>query len=122
MGKGAHHDWNGWSYSVLDRSEQAKRGGETAAICEARAEFQSVRSSSYGPVQSRSCIMSRRKTVRPGVVRLSVEGRAPTNAIADSTESTQTSKTNTTISTVCIQTLGDCEREFYFPCPPDPSL
>jgi len=44
-------------------------------------------------------IMSRRKTVRPRVGWLSVERRAPTNAIADSTESTQTSMTNTTIST-----------------------
>jgi len=40
--------------------------------------------------------------VRPGVVRLLVEGRAPTNAIAESTESTQTSMTNATISTVLL--------------------
>ena len=68
MDKGTDHDWNGWSYDVLDRPEQTKRGGEAATVCEVRAEFQPVRSSSYGAVKSRSCIMSRRKTVRPGVV------------------------------------------------------
>ena len=61
MDKGTHHDWNGRSYGVLDHSEQAKRRGEAAAVCEARAEFQSVRSSSYGAVQSRSCTMSKEK-------------------------------------------------------------
>lgn len=37
--RGTHHDWDCRSYGTPDRSEQAKRWGDTTTICEVGTEF-----------------------------------------------------------------------------------